>query len=64
MAAIKRNTKQHNEYEFKAKWTAGKIVALHNALTRYAPESAVAQDVLNEVERAIRDAKDDTLTIE
>ena len=55
MVIIKRNKKEFNEYSFSAKWTAGEILALHQALKLYAPHSPVTQDVLNEVERAMKD---------
>jgi hypothetical protein len=55
MTTIKRNTKKYNEYILTGKWTAGKILTLHSALKMYAPHSAVAQDVLNELDTAIRE---------
>ena len=63
MTTIKYNAKKYNEYTLTAKWTAGKILALHSALKLYAPHSAVAQDILDELEPAIREIKDDVLYI-
>jgi len=63
MIKIRKDTKKYNAFGIKAEWTAGKIIALHTALKVYAPHSPVAQDVLDEVERAIRELNDPTLQI-
>jgi len=50
MVTIKRNPKKHNEYNVTMKVTAGKILAIKNALQ--ATRTPVGVDILEEIENA------------
>lgn len=55
---ISRNVKQHNEYKLTATLTAGKILAVKNALE--AIQSPVGNDVLDLLNKAIGDCNTHT----
>jgi hypothetical protein len=56
MVSIKKNTKKYNEYNVIMKVTAGKILAIKDALQ--AANSAVGNDVLQELEAAYQACKE------